>query len=131
MRLCLPGTTANTITAVGTGYEHNHGNLGVVFSLDVLLNSVWTNVYSRTQDANNTSHTLASFGTFNFAQGSVTGIRLGANPVVGNAYHSMGSEQFVFGNSAVTPEGSSLAMIALGGLPLAVGFQRKFRRKTV
>jgi hypothetical protein len=29
-----------------------------------------------------------------------------------------------------TPEGSSLAMLALGGLPLVVGFGRKFRRKT-
>ena len=32
--------------------------------------------------------------------------------------------------SANTPEGSSLAMMALGGLPLAIGFGRKFRRKT-
>jgi hypothetical protein len=32
--------------------------------------------------------------------------------------------------TAVTPEGSSLAMFALGGLPLVIGFGRKFRRKT-
>ena len=32
--------------------------------------------------------------------------------------------------TSVTPEGSSLAMLVLGGLPLVVGFGRKFRRKT-
>jgi hypothetical protein len=33
------------------------------------------------------------------------------------------------GPSAVTPEGSSLAMLLLGGLPLVIGFGRKFRSK--
>jgi hypothetical protein len=50
-----------------------------------------------------------------------------------SANSSSGSLAFNFRatpNASVTPEGSSLAMFVLGGIPLVVGFGRKFRRKT-
>jgi len=48
----------------------------------------------------------------------------GGNYIARNTDYSMG-----INGSLVTPEGSSLVMFALGGLPLAVGFGRKSRRK--
>jgi len=50
--------------------------------------------------------------------------------LVGGNYMARGTD-FSLGvkGTVNTPEGSSLAMFALGGLPLAVGFGRKFRRK--
>jgi len=49
---------------------------------------------------------------------------VGSNYIARGADFSMGIT-----GQAVTPEGSSLAMFALGGLPLAVGLRRKFRKK--
>jgi len=48
----------------------------------------------------------------------------GGNYIARHTDYSMG-----INGQAVTPEGSSLAMIALGGLPIAIGFRRKFRSK--
>ncbi|MCW3097615.1 MAG: hypothetical protein JWL77_3233 [Chthonomonadaceae bacterium] len=52
------------------------------------------------------------------------------SPANGYNYRAMGTD-FSMGvnGTAITPEGSSLAMFALGGLPLAIGFGRKFRRR--
>jgi len=50
--------------------------------------------------------------------------------LVGGTYMARGTDLSLGIKGTVnTPEGSSLVMFALGGLPLAVGFGRKFRRK--
>ena len=51
------------------------------------------------------------------------------SPGTGSNYVALGTDFSVGVNGSVTPEGSSLAMFALGGLPLAIGFGRKLRRK--
>ncbi|MCW3055839.1 MAG: hypothetical protein JWN14_5009 [Chthonomonadales bacterium] len=49
---------------------------------------------------------------------------------VGGSYMARNADFSMGINGTVnTPEGSSLAMFALGGLPLAIGFGRKLRRK--
>jgi len=48
----------------------------------------------------------------------------GGNYIARNTDFSMGIT-----GTAVTPEGSSIVLFALGGLPLAVGFRRKLRHK--
>jgi len=79
-------------------------------------------------DFGNTPWTAFSY---QFAAGGSYTIEAGVRNVLDNGLSSsMGLDNVRISSSSVTPEGSSLAMFALGGLPLAVGFGRKFRRKT-
>ena len=100
------------------------------------------------------------YGTYGLTAGTGNGVDTfllnaaglaDVSAAVGQGYFSLGGAvlngttgQYVYGfsnatpqhliittsASSVTPEGSSLAMFALGGLPLVVGFGRRLRRKT-
>ncbi|MCW3096524.1 MAG: hypothetical protein JWL77_2142 [Chthonomonadaceae bacterium] len=121
------GTAAATQTATGRngGTEYT---IGVdVSALHILLapGTYWLEVTpiggtktwfnSTTSGANGVNALNGNTGLFSNA---------GASYINENTDFSLGIT-----GTAVTPEGSSLAMLALGGLPLVVGFGRKFRRR--
>ena len=76
--------------------------------------SQWYN--STTQGAGGIDATSGFVGLYNSA---------------GYNYSALGANFSLGVNGSVTPEGNSLAMFALGGLPLAIGFGRRLRRKGV
>ncbi len=131
---------ANVLQSIsGGGYSHNHGDLSVLFGLDLRINGVWTNVLSWTQDS--ADHLLShrtSGGPITFAGGTVDGIRLTDNPSVGNAYHGMFGSSYASGVTTFTfdsvtsavPEPATLASLGLGVVTLA-GYDWRRRRRVV
>ena len=63
---------------------------------------------------------------YGFIGGSFDTIRVTS----GGSNNSSLLDNLQIGSASVTPEGSSLAMLAFGGLPFVIGFGRKLRRKT-
>jgi hypothetical protein len=121
-----PFAASSLDSITGGGYAHNHGNLGVVFGLDLHLNGSWQTVKTWTLDGSD--HLLGEEAPVSFSSGTVDGLRLTDSPEVGNGYHGMyGSyldgnvTAFNFSNTSAVPEPSAFAMLAgsgLGGLLL-------------
>jgi hypothetical protein len=124
--ISFSGILSNEITGItGTGIYHNHGDLSDVFAMDVLLDGVWTNVWSD-QPTSSGSIYLSSIATpITFATGLVTGIRLGViNGSVNQGFHYMGQTTFTFAEVSPVPLPASLPLL-FGALALGLFLRRR------
>ncbi|MEQ9411504.1 MAG: PEP-CTERM sorting domain-containing protein [Fuerstiella sp.] len=122
--------TSELTDVTGGGYYHDHGGPTTVF-LDILLDGVWTNLFSDFIHTNNSSHFMDSIPTsFSFAQGTVSGLRLRSDPYRLNTFHALTPDtKFEFNTAtASVPEPESLAVFGLGTLGLVVGGIRHRRK---
>lgn len=112
-----------------TGVYHNHSSSAVNFTLDLRLDNVWTNIWSAT-GLPGTGAPVSSIAppAISFATASLDGIRFGAVPVVGQAYHlqfpNSGKTEFHFSTVVPIPAALPLFASALAGFGL-IGYRRR------
>lgn len=124
--ISFSGILTNEITGItGTGFYHNHGDLSDIFAMDVLLDGVWTNVWSD-QPSSNIAYYLSGIATpITFATGLVTGIRLSViNGTVNQGFHSMDQTTFTFADVSPVPLPASLPLL-FGALALGLSMRRR------
>jgi opacity protein-like surface antigen len=117
--IAFTGFSASQITGItGGGYGHNHGDLSVVFGLELELDGVWTSVSTATIDGHD--HVLAEIfvPSITFTTATVTGLRLLNTPQTGNGFHgfadSLSPTVFEFDTAATTPEPGTVSMLVAG-----------------
>lgn len=97
------GFTADSIVDItGPGAVHGHGGTAP-FSMDVLLNGSFLNIFSGTAPATPASTTLDSLvpPALTFSAGQVSGLRLTTSGT--GEFHSFSGEVFTFNSPGVTP----------------------------
>ena len=90
--LSFPAQTASQIRvmAPGNGIFHNHGD-PVSATIEVLLNGVWTLVFTSVPDTTGSGIFISSFPTpvATFTPGQVAGVRMSCTQYVGYCYHGV------------------------------------------
>jgi hypothetical protein len=127
--LYFPAVTANSLTSIsGPGYYQNRSTPDRVFSMSVLLDGTWTEIYTSGRVPGGVSVTvlLSSLDTpMLFQPGVITGLKLTTKGDVNYAYQKMNGTQFTF-DFISTPLPAALPLFGSG---LAViGFLRWRRR---
>ena len=93
-------------------FYHDHG-ANTTVTMDVLLNGVWTNVFTHANFGSANHLIAATFGGKPFGAGIVTGVRLFSIPNINQTYHFWdigGPNQVMFNFSAAVPEPGTLAL---------------------
>lgn len=125
-------SSLDSVTASGFNVFENHGNAAVVHNMDVRLDGIWTEFWTFTGSSISASITLIVPSPILFSTATVDGIRFGANPIVGQAYHfSSGGPSFNFNTItplASVPEPATLTLFGLGLLGLGAARRRRTRR---
>jgi hypothetical protein len=129
--MTFPGIQVYGLESIDPGlfdaHYHNHGDLNVVFTLDLELDGVWQTVTSL--QADNNDHPISDFAPASFTPGILTGIRFTDTPTVGNGYHSFTETvSFTFSDTpSGVPEPGTVGLMAMGACCLLLGRRRAMR----
>ncbi len=134
---------ANQLTLVdgAGGFMHDHSNTNTTFSLDIFLDGNWTTIWSvnsgNSSDIEFEMNLSDIPAPITFAMGTVSALRLRADPAVADGFHCMNSScveefdadvaldshptSFTFDTAGDVPEPSTVALMAagLGGVAIA------------
>lgn len=128
--LYFPAITANSLTSIsGPGYYQNRSTPDRVYSMSVLLDGTWTEIYSSGRVPGGISVTVL-LSTLDmpmlFQPGVITGLKLSTKGDVNYAYQKMNGTQFTF-DFISTPLPAALPLFG-GGLAV-IGLLRWRRRR--
>jgi hypothetical protein len=123
----------------GDAQVHNHSTtVPMTADLEILLNGVWTNLWTAAVPLSAAPLYLTTIPSANFSLGMVSGIRLLSNPDQFDSYHSLRTNadvtkglQFTFDAKGVAsvPEPTSLLLFGTGIAGLAAGRLKQRRRQ--
>ncbi len=109
-------------------FYHDHGRNTTV-TMDILLNGVWTNVFTHANFSSAPQLIAATFGGNTFGAGIVSGVRLFSIPNINQTFHgwnTSGATQVMFNFSSAVPEPGTLALLGIG--LAGIGLARRRRK---
>jgi hypothetical protein len=134
--LYFPAITANALTSIsGAGYYQNRSTPNRVYSMSVLLDGTWTEIYNSGEVPGGIAVTvlLSTLDTpMLFAPGVITGLKLSTKGDVNYAYQKMNGTQFTF-DFLTTPLPAALPLFGagLGVVGLLSWRRRRLARRVV